>query len=182
MGAYEHVPVPAELQSSLPADGESLWRSQKNTIRLVFDQDVTAPAAGAVAIQEMLEGGTYGSDLSAGFTFTIENDAQLRPRILKIRETGSTLVHRKWYAVANTGSWTGVSPFVVQYVVQVGDANNDGRVLNTDFGVINAAIPIFKAADDDRRDINGDGRVLNTDFGVTNSKIPSFPVPKPSGH
>lgn len=88
----------------------------------------------------------------------------------------------KRYSVRNTGAWLGVAPFTVQYVVQVGDANNDGRVLNTDFGVINAVIPIFSAANDDRRDINGDGRVLNTDFGVANSKIPSFPVAKPSGH
>ena len=90
--------------------------------------------------------------------------------------------HRKWYAVLNTGSWTGVSPFTVQYVVQVGDVNNDGRVLNVDFGLVNPAVPSFDVADDDRRDINGDGRILNSDFGVLNSKIPSFPVAKPAGH
>ncbi len=180
MGAYEYAP--AVLQTSNPADGKSLWRNQKNIIRLTFDADIAAPDAGAVMIQEMLAGGTCGDDLSAGFTFTVENDGQGHPRVLKIRETAPSLQHRKWYAVRNTGDWTGVAPFTVQYVVQVGDANNDGRVLNTDFGVINAVIPIFSAADDDRRDINGDGRVLNTDFGVTNSKIPSFPVAKPSGH
>ncbi|NLE57868.1 MAG: hypothetical protein GX616_05870 [Planctomycetes bacterium] len=102
--------------------------------------------------------------------------------MLKIRETGSSLTHRKWYAVRNAGAWTSVAPFTVQYVVQVGDANNDGRVLNTDFGLVNAAIPTFSTADDDRRDINGDGKILNTDFGVLNSKIPSFPVAKPAGH
>lgn len=65
--------------------------------------------------------------------------------------------------------WTAVAPFTVQYVVQVGDANNDGRVLNTDVGVVDAAIPDFAAADDDRRDINGDGPIPNTDFGVLHS-------------
>ena len=174
--------MPAVLESSLPASGKSLWRNQRNIIRLTFDWDIDSPPAGGVMIQEMLAGGTYGDDLSAGFTFAVENDGQGQPRILKIRETASTLQHRKWYAVRNTGAWTAVAPFTVQYVVQVGDANNDGRVLNTDFGWVNAAIPNFKAADDDRRDINGDGRILNTDFGVLNSKIPSFHVAKPDGH
>ncbi len=177
-----HEPMPATLRFSNPARGESLWRDQNNIIRLTFDADIVAPDAGAVMIQEMIAGGTYGDDLSAGFTFTVENSGQGQPRVLKIRETGSSLQHRKWYAVRNTGAWAGFAPFTVQYVVQVGDANNDGRVLNTDFGVINAAIPIFNATDDDRRDINGDGRVLNTDFGVANSKIPSFTVAKPEGH
>ncbi|NLE58185.1 MAG: DUF1565 domain-containing protein, partial [Planctomycetes bacterium] len=180
MGAYEYAPV--TLQSSNPAAGRSLWRNRRNIIRLTFDADTTAPDAGAVMIQEMIAGGTYGEDLSAGFTFTVENDGQGQPRVLKIRETASSLQHRKWYAVRNTGGWTGVAPFTVQYVVQVGDANNDGRVLNTDFGWVNAAIPTFSTADDDRRDINGDGRILNTDFGVLNSKIPSFHVAKPDGH
>ncbi len=173
---------PANLQSSNPTTGKSLWRNQNNVIRLTFDADIAAPDAGAVMIQEMLAGGTCGDDLSAGFAFTVENDGQGRPLVLKIDEAGSSLVHRKWYAVRNTGDWTDVAPFTVQYVVQVGDATNDGRVLNTDFGWVNAAIPNFNAADDDRRDINGDGRILNTDFGVLNSQIPSFPVAKPSGH
>ncbi|NLE57225.1 MAG: hypothetical protein GX616_02615 [Planctomycetes bacterium] len=174
--------VPPSLQSAHPSSGRSLWRSAKNTIRLVFSEDITAPVAGEILIHEMLTDGAYGADLSSGFTFTVENDVSLQPRILRIRETGSTLRHRKWYAIRCTGAWGYVAPFTVQYVVQVGDANDDGRVLNTDFGVINAAIPVFSAADDDRRDINGDGRILNTDFGIVNSKIPSFPVAKPTGH
>lgn len=173
---------PASLESSTPATGKSLWRSARNTFRLRFDFDIDAPASESILIQEMLAGGAYGPNLASGFTFTVENDANLRPRILKIREKATTLTHRKWYAVRSTGDWTNVTPFTVQYVVQVGDANADGRVLNTDFGVINAAIPMFNAPDDDRRDINGDGRILNTDFGVANGKIPSFAVAKPSGH
>lgn len=173
---------PAGLQSSTPATGQSLWRSAKNTFRLRFDLDIDAPASGSILIQEMLAGGAYGPDLASDFTFTVENDASLRPRVLKIREKATTLTHRKWYAIRNMGGWANVAPFVVQYVVQVGDANADNRVLNTDFGVISAAIPVFNAPDDDRRDINGDGRILNTDFGLANSKIPSFNVPKPSGH
>jgi len=172
----------AALIQSVPTSGRSLPRSARNLIRLRFDRDITAPLAGQLLIREMLPGGTYGADLSAGFTFEVESDAQDCRRVLRIRETGSTLQHRKWYAVLNTGSWTGVSPFTVQYVVQVGDVNNDGRVLNVDFGLVNPAVPSFDVADDDRRDINGDGRILNSDFGVLNSKIPSFPVAKPAGH
>lgn len=172
----------AALIQSVPTSGRSLPRSARNLMRLRFDRDVTAPLAGQLLVREMLPGGTYGADLSAGFTFEVESDAQDCRRILRIRETGSTLQHRKWYAVLNTGSWTGVSPFAVQYVVQVGDVNNDGRVLNVDFGLVNPAVPSLDVADDDRRDINGDRRILNSDFGVLNSKIPSFPVAKPAGH
>lgn len=181
-GVSPAIPPAAALVSSNPATEQSLWRSKHNIARLTFDADIAAPGAGEIQIQEMLTGGLYGADLSSGFKFTVEDDAQAHPRVLRIWETDTTLQHRKWYAVRSTGAWAGVNPFVVQYVVQVGDANADRRVLNTDFGVINAVIPVWHAADDDRRDINGDGRVLNTDFGVTNSKIPSFPVAKPAGH
>jgi hypothetical protein len=167
---------------STPADQQTLWRSQNNILRLTFEGDIAVPNPGQVLIQEMLDNGQCGSDLSSGFIFTVENDGSGHPRILKIQESGAVLSHRKWYVIRNTGEWSGVANFTLQYVVQVGDANNDGRVLNTDIGVINAAIPSFSAADDDRRDINGDGRILNTDVGAANVNIPSFPVPKPSGH
>ena len=90
--------------------------------------------------------------------------------------------HRKWYTIRNVGNWPGVAPFEVQYVVQVGDADADLKVLNFDAGVINAAIPDFSVPDDERRDIDGDGKILNFDTGLTNAHIPSFPVPKPTGH
>jgi hypothetical protein len=73
-------------------------------------------------------------------------------------------------------------PFELQYVVQVGDAGDDGRVLSSDVGVINGGVPAFSAPDDDRRDINGDGRVLGFDVSMTNGSIPSLQVPKPTGH
>jgi len=173
---------PVRLIAWTPGDQESLWRSQKNTIRLTFDDDIAVPQAGDVLIREMLDGGYYGRDLSSDFTFTVENDEEQSPRILRIREKASVLAHRKWYAVRNVGSWSDLPDFIVQYLVQVGDADNDCQVLNRDIGVINPAIPSFNAADDDRRDIDGDGNILNRDVGLANQNIPSLTVPKPSGH
>ena len=98
----------------------------------------------------MIAGGTHGSDLSTAFTFTVENNTEGQPRMLKIRETASSLLHPIG-TQSGHGRLAGESPFVVQYVVQVGDANNDGRVLNTDFGIVKAANPTFNAADDNRR-------------------------------
>jgi hypothetical protein len=119
----------------------------------------------------------FASDLSSGFTFTVEGG-----NVLRIRENASSLVHRKWYALRNTGAWIGVAPFEVQYVLQVGDANDDGRVLSSDLALINTGVPTDPAADNDRRDINGDGRILFNDMAVANAKIPSDTVPEPTGH
>ncbi|MBI4717171.1 MAG: hypothetical protein HY763_05155 [Planctomycetes bacterium] len=174
---------PTALQGAEPSTTKSLWRSAQNTMRLTFTQDITAPPAGAVLIQQMLAGALYGGDLSAGFSFALENDGQGNPRILKIVDTGpSDLTHRQWYAVRNTGGWTGVAPFTVQYVVQVGDADNDGKVLNLDAGAVNVGVPNFSAADNDRRDVDGDARILNGDVSLVNARIPSFTVQKPTGH
>jgi len=91
-------------------------------------------------------------------------------------------MHRHWYSVANLGGWSGVSPFELQYVVQVGDASDDGRVLSFDVSVINSGIPDISTPDDERRDINGDQRILSFDVSITNGSIPSLTVPKPAGH
>ncbi|GAF98101.1 unnamed protein product, partial [marine sediment metagenome] len=170
------------LINATPADQESLWRSQKNIMRLTFDGDIMALEPGDLRIEEMLEGGNYGADLSANFTFTVETDTDDNPRILKIQENGAVLEHRTWYAVRNVGDWSDVADFILQYVVQVGDADKDGQVLTKDILTVNVVIPTFSAADDDRRDIDGDGRILTKDILWTNVKIPSFAVSKPSGH
>ena len=93
------------------------------------------------------------------------------------------LAHRTWYAVRNDG-WTGVAPFVVHYLVQVGDASNDRFVLFNDLTLINAKIGgAIGVPDDDRRDITGDGIILFNDLTIANGSIPSLNnVPKPTGH
>jgi hypothetical protein len=178
----DHSTFPARVIRANPQDEHSLWRSEHNIARIYFDDDITLPGAGDVLIREMLPGGVFGPDLSNLFTFTLENDGGGRPRILRIWENGSTLVHRHWYSVANTGAWAGVFPFELQYVVQVGDASDDARVLAFDVSVINTGIPTFASPDDARRDIDGDLRILGFDVSVTNGSIPSFGVPKPVGH
>ena len=177
------VPVPSQ-----PGEGPagSLWRNQLNVIRLGFGCDLPGvPTPGQVTISEITDGGggacAYGPDLSGSFTFSIENTGAGFPRILKMQSTGGVLTHRKWYAVRNTGGWSGVANFEAQYVVQVGDANNDLRVLFNDLGVINGSIPCF-ADCDERLDIDGDGRILFNDLGVANGSVPSFPVDKPCGN
>jgi hypothetical protein len=107
------------------------------------------------------------------------------PRVLKIRENGSVLAHRTWYAIRNLGGvdgWASVGPFEVQYVVQVGDVNADGKVLANDLSAMFPKIPTPNAGDQERADVNGDGKVLANDLSVVFPRIPSNTVPKPSGH
>jgi hypothetical protein len=177
-------PTAAMLLSAAPATQMSLWRSATNTVRLTFNQDITAPTAGQIVIQKLLDGGLYGPDLSAGFTFEVAADPNQanQPRILKIRETGTSLTHRTWIGIRNTGGWSAATNFEVQYVVQVGDANGDGKVLNSDLSAIFPRIPTLNASDQERADVNGDGNVLNNDLSTVFPRIPSLAVPKPSGH
>jgi hypothetical protein len=174
--------MPANLISSNPPNEHSLWRNLKNTFRLTFDGDITAPEAGNVLIQEMQDNGQFGASVSSGFTFTVENDGNNHPRILKIRDTGNSLTNRRWYAVRNTGSWKGVANFEVQYQYQKGDSNDDGQVTSADYYYVWTAVATLNCADDDRKDINGDKMIVSTDGSIIVSNNPSAAVPKPSGH
>lgn len=175
--------LPASIITASPTNGSSLWRSTQNVMRLTFSQNLTAPIAGQLLVQQLLPGGLFGPDVSSGFTFTVENDGGANPRVLKIVDFGtSNLLHRNWYAIRNAGTWTGVADFEMHYVVQVGDADGDLQVLNLDAGLINAGVPAFGAPDTDRRDIDADAAVLNADVSTANARIPSFQVTKPSGH
>lgn len=182
--AFSLNPAGGFFASSNPASGESLPRSSRNTMRMTFSSDIAAPgAAGEILVQQMISGGAFGADQSAGFTFTVENNAQGQPRILKIVDADPpNLLHRQWYAIRSTGGWLGGGVFEVQYVVQIGDADGSLGVFNLDAGTINGGIPNFSAGDQDRRDIDGDGTILNGDVSTMNPRIPSFPVAKPTGH
>ncbi len=170
------------ILSSVPATGRSLPRSAGNVMRLTFSQDITLPATGELVIQELLPVSQFGVDLASGFAMSIENDMSGNPRVLRIEDTGAAdLFHRTWYSIRNTGSWPGVSPFEIQLVVQVGDADNDGTVGNVDISSINANFT-FNALDDDRNDIDGDSFVNAADIDLAASNIPSFIVQKPTGH
>ncbi|MFQ5591564.1 MAG: hypothetical protein ACE5HE_10410 [Phycisphaerae bacterium] len=171
------------MTSAVPGAGGSLWRTEHNVVHLSFSSDIGAPAPGEILIQSMLSGGLFGPDISSGFEFRIELDTDGKPRVLEIvDESPPDLVHREWYAIRSLGGWTNGAEFSVEYVVQVGDSDNDGRVLNLDVGLINAAIPDLDADEEDRRDIDGDGTVLNADVSTANAHLPSLAVPRPGGH
>lgn len=165
------------LVSTVPVHDESLPRSAKNIVRYTFDGLLpSAPAAGEIMIQELLDGGAFGADLSADFTCTI-NGVELT-----CVEDTPVLSHATWYGIRNIGGWTGVGAFEVHHLVLVGDATNDNNVLFNDLSEINTGVPTFGAADDDRRDINGDSNILFNDLSVANANVPTFGPGKPSGH
>ena len=107
------------LDSAWPEHEHSLWRTQNNYALLTLDCDVPAvPAAGDLKIRQMLAGGAFGPDLSGSFTFTIDaGDAMT----LMVQEVGANLTHNTWIAITNDGSWAGVDPFEVHYLVLMGD-------------------------------------------------------------
>jgi hypothetical protein len=156
--------------SSIPQMDESLWRSHNNIVVLNYGQAL-AEAPGDITIRELLPQGQYGPDLSSQFTIGLDPGHANKVRI---QENGQALSHATWYAFGNCA-------FEKHFVLMVGDASNDGRVLAFDVSVINSGIPCFDCPDD-RRDISGDERVLAFDVSVTNPYIPSFSVPKPDGH
>jgi hypothetical protein len=175
-------PGRALLVQARPAPDGTLWRTAHNVIRLTFDRSLAAPAPSQILIQALEEGGGFGPDLSAGFAFTLENDAHGRPRILRISEEGSQLAHRTWIALRNLGAWSAAEDFAVPYAVMMGDVNADGRVSAGDASAIYPKIPTDPAPDDERADVDGDGKVLAADASATYAYVPSLPIPKPSGH
>ncbi len=179
---------PPRWIGAVPVDQSSLCRSGYNVMRLTFSADISTPSPGQVEIRQLLDNGGFGPDLSTnGFTFTVEDVGEViaPPRVLKIQENASVVAHRTWYVIRNLGGvdgWAGVAPFEVQYVVQVGDVNGDGKVLANDLSAIFPKIPTNPAGDQERADVNGDGKVLANDLSVVFPRIPSNTVPKPSGH
>ncbi len=168
---------PIAVTLAVPADERSLWRSQKNVVRLTFACAIDAPGAGQVLIQELLSGGAFGPDLSSAFTFCVEGG-----NVLKLQENASTLQHRTWYSIRQTGAWSGMANFALEYLVQRGDATDDREVFNADVSYINSGVPCLSGCDE-RKDINGDSRILNADVLDANTYVPSLDnVPKPTGH
>ncbi|MFH0982385.1 MAG: DNRLRE domain-containing protein [Planctomycetota bacterium] len=173
--------VVAALLTAMPADQGTLWRTAKNFVRLTFDNNVTAPTEpGQILIQELLEGAdNFGPDLSSGFSFTVDID----PKILKIRESATSFDHRKWYAIRNLGDWGLVAPFEVQYVVLMGDVDDDGFVKNADASAIYPRVSFLPKPDDYRWDVDGDGYCKNADASAIYPRVSFQPKPpKPSGH
>ncbi len=171
------------LVTAVPEDTKSLWRSSNNAILLTFDDDIELPEPGNILIRQLLDDGNYGADMSADFTFSLEDEfGNADATKLLIKETGTVLGNTLWIGVQNTGDWANVQAFTVRYAVQVGDVNNDGRVMSNDLSPIFPKIPTAGAPATERCDINGDGRVMSNDLSPIFPKIPSNVVPKPTGH
>ena len=183
-GATVQINRGARVSTAVPPDQTSLWRTEHNIIRLRFDGDITVPTAGEIKIQQMLDDGLYGADLSTNFSFDQTNsNGVFEANLLTIRETTPCLTHRTWVAVRCTGAcWSGVLEFLVQYMVLVGDVDNSGRVLSGDASNVYAKVSFDLVNDDVREDVDGSGRVLSGDASSIYPNISFSPLPKPSGH
>jgi hypothetical protein len=169
--------VPANLTGSVPACDSTVPGSAGNIIDLTFDGPIAAPAAGEIEIQQLAAaGGFTGGELSASFTYTVQPG-----NILRIKETGTVFSDKTWYAIRNTGGWSGVAPFKVDFEVAIGDANEDGFVLSSDVLLVNGSVGCFSNCDP-RLDINGDGFILSSDVLAANARVGNFGTAKPSGH
>jgi len=172
----------ALLVGHSPGAGSTLWRPNNNVVRLQFDEDIVLPDVGQLQILKMIPGGGWGIDQTSNFALSVENDTFGDPRILRIFQHSPALEHGSWYAIRSTGNWPGVAPFAVEYAVAVGDADDDGSVLNGDLSCINAVVPMMDAGDSERRDIDGDGAVTIEDVDRAADFVPSGPTPRPEGH
>ncbi len=170
--------------STRPPADTRLSAAARNHIKIVFQNMIAcgAPKAGDVVVQELLSDplGSFGRDLSESFTFMVDGTT------LTIEGTAPSAFRNKtWYRIANLGNWPCGDPFDVDFLVQIGDANNDGFVNFTDLSVINESIPTLPGAINEnkvRQDIDGNRFINFTDLSVANAHIPSFPVGKPPGH
>jgi predicted outer membrane repeat protein len=187
----EDGPFPAKLIGSTPDHNKSWWRPGNNIARLVFSCDIETPGPMDVQVREMKPGGQLEGSVSSSFTFVVEETAPNRPRRLRIRQnTGENVIlHRKWYAIRNSGDWAGVENFCRHYQAQHGDADNNGSVTGLDVSLVNSGLTMFygeclgtPGQDDDRRDINGDCNITGLDVSIINGYLTSFPVAKPGGH
>ncbi|MCH7595553.1 MAG: hypothetical protein IID35_03250 [Planctomycetes bacterium] len=157
---------------------KSLWRTKNNLFILTFNDAVASlPGAGDILIQEMLDDGLYGDDLSSNFSFV-----SVDVNGVKIKDTSvdGVLADDTWYAIRNATDCDGIGNFLIQTYVQVGDQDGNGFVTPIDVGNVNAGA-IGPLADDSRFDIDGNGFGTPFDVGITNANQ-GPPPPKPTGH
>jgi hypothetical protein len=163
------------LESSDPLCDVSLTRAADNCFRLTFDGPITAPAAGEILIQELLDGGAVGADLSASFTYTVEGG-----NVLKIAENGDVFSNGTWYGVFS-GTWGGVAAFEVDYRVVYGDVDSDGTTGGLDANDIWGARGAAQG-ECDKYDIDADGNIGGLDANDAWGNRGSTAGPKPTGH
>ncbi len=173
------IPPFTPVGQQVPPPNGTLWRNLRHVLRVRFDGNIAAPAAGQIEIRQLLPNGLFGPDLSASFDYSVESG-----NILRIREPSPTLTvlrDRQWYAIlTKCGQWPGVAPFEVHFPVKVGDANGDRFTTPTDVSQINGA-PGGAQPDQSRVDINGDGFKTPVDVSIANASQGPAGI-KPSGH
>lgn len=165
-----------QMTAAVPACDETLPRTQNNHILIEFSGDITTPVSGEIEIRELLPASTFGADLSASFTFTVQNGNELI-----IRETGNVLSNNTWYTIIGTSGWIDVSPFEIDYAVVYGDVSNSGATDVTDVTQV-LANRVDPSPVDSRFDVNGSGAVDVTDLSIAMSHRGSTAPPKPNGH
>ncbi len=174
----EPCPKFANVVWSKPEHLHSLWRIRNNVMRFGFDNDITVPEPGQIEIVECLPNCQEGPDISGYFDISVSVDA-VKP-VLRLWQGPTTvfpiLKHRSWYKVRNV-SWPCVNPFQFQYVVQMGDADDNNFVTNSDVLLVNNNIGPTFGVDDSRFDIDGNLFVTNSDVLFANLNISGF-VPK----
>lgn len=167
------------LRSNEVECGQSLPRRVGNCISLPFEGNITRPSAGQLKIQRLLPGESFAStNLSSQFTYTVEGG-----NVLKIVENGDVLSNLTWYAIRNTGDWTGVAPFKVDIRVLYGDVDNSGVVNSFDVNDVWRNRTADAVDGCNAYDINGDGYINAFDANDTwRARYNSTAPAKPSGH
>ena len=173
------VPISNAVGDSTIHIPGTLWRTTKNVIRFKLDgAAAVAPNPGQIQIRELRNKGTFGPDLSASFNFRLEDGGT----VLRIADTGPTILHQKWYAIINVG-WDCVERFERHYASAYGDGNGEGLVQFADLAFINSRINMPAVPPDaDRHDINGDNLIQFADLAAANATINTHAIPKPTGH
>ncbi len=165
--------VPAQGK---PLDGQSLWRTSKNIIRLQFDGNITAPAAGQIQIVQCLAGGVAGTDVTSNWNIAVD---PTNPTVLRLQEIGATtMVNRQWYAVRTNG-WTGVNDFHQAFFLIQGDVNRDGKFNTNDVSLQLQQPNGLNKPDDYVYDLDGSKSVntndVNAIFHCANALTPARP-------
>ena len=168
------IPDLAILQSTDPAAGTSLPKSQYNWIRCVFDIPITLPESGnPLVIQDM---SNSCADVSNLFTYTIDADDP-NGVTLFARENGAQLTNQHWYQVNSAPGWTTVEPFQFELYTQVGDCDASGRVTTADYVCVK---DVMNTRDDVREDLDGSNRVTTGDYTVVKDHMNARAPVKPA--
>ncbi len=171
---------------SIPAhDGTLTSRNYPPIVLFAGDLSLPAepPRVGDFDIRRLLPDGRVGPDFSYYCSFRLLQLGGGVGAALEVRPWGGTLAG-DWYTLRHLGTWGGLPPFEIHFLVQPGDANGDGNVNAADLAAINNMIGHWDRSDpfQTRFDVRRDDRVDFADVAEANRHVPRRRIPKPSGH